>query len=546
MASESHIRRAPLILAATLVAAALFAALALYLGLSDSDGVIGPQGEVYREGVAGTWQRVNPLFANTNDVDADLSGLVFSGLLRLGPDGRLLPDLADLPQVSDEGRTFTFKIRKDALWSDGQAVTSADVAFTIRVLTDRDFKGDPALAEGWLGVSVETPDQATVVIVLKQPSAPFLARNVTVGILPEHLLGMLSAAALFDAPFNALPVGSGPFKVASLDSREARLVANGSYHLGMPLLPEIRLLFYPDYSSALRALEAGDVDGLMVRDSLSEAQVTNLTRLKGIKVERLTRSAYVILYLNNAQAAYFQDVRVRKALSLLVDRQQVVDRVFLGVAVASGSAVTPGSWAYADEYAGTGTNITEARRLLESAGWKSHPTTGILVKDGAEFRFTIRTDNDPVRMQIAGEIARQLEPFGIRATVASTTFSVLRRDFLQERRYEAAIAGWDQGADPDPYFGWHSSQMGSAGLNLANFEDTVSDELIAKGRTTNDIEVRKDAYRQFQEVWQETAPSVVVAYPGYLYAHKSSLKGISPSVLFTPSQRFHDIHKWRN
>jgi len=143
------------------------------------------------------------------------------------------------------------------------------------------------------------------------------------------------------------------------------------------------------------------------------------------------------------------------------------------------------------------------------------------------------------------EIARQLETVGIRATVASTTFAVLRRDFLQERKYDAAVAGWDQGPDPDPYFGWHSSQMGTAALNLANFQDIVADSLIALGRTNGDIEVRRDAYRQFQEVWQELTPSVILLYPEYTYILTDALSGAKFGVLFTASQRFADIHTWK-
>ena len=87
--------------------------------------------------------------------------------------------------------------------------------------------------------------------------------------------------------------------------------------------------------------------------------------------------------------------------------------------------------------------------------------------------------------------------------------------------------------------------MGTAGLNLANFEDTVSDELIAKGRTTNDLEVRKDAYQQFQDVWVEQSPSVILGYPKSLYAHTDSLKGVTQGVLFAAAQRFYDVQKWR-
>jgi peptide/nickel transport system substrate-binding protein len=129
--------------------------------------------------------------------------------------------------------------------------------------------------------------------------------------------------------------------------------------------------------------------------------------------------------------------------------------------------------------------------------------------------------------------------------VASTTFSVLRRDFLQERKYDAAVAGWDQGSDPDPYFGWHSSQMGTAGLNLANFADIVADSLIAQGRTTHDPEVRKEAYRQFQEVWTELEPSVVLAYPRYIYVHPESMEGVPEGAIFAAPLRFADVHLWR-
>jgi peptide/nickel transport system substrate-binding protein len=537
-----HTRRVTLIVAAFIVAIVASGA-ALALRLSGNDTVIGGGG-TYSEAVAGQWGRINPLFANTNDADADLSQLIFSGLVRLGPDGAVEADLADLPQISDDGTTYTFTLRKDLKWHDGEPVTSADVAFTVARLTDPDFKGDPALAEGWLGVDVKTPDARTVVVKLKQASAPFLARSATIGIIPQHLLGQLSATELEAAPFNSAPVGTGPYKLQAIDSHEATLVANNDYYLGRPGLGTIKLRFYPDYSSAVRALAAGDVKGLMVREALTETQLTDLRKIKGMKIEQPQRGDSIVLYLTHHQAAYFQDARVRRAISLALDRQDIVDKVFFGVATPSSSAIAPGTWAYAKDYDQASADITQAKQLLDQAGWKPHPTTGILLKDGAEFRFTIRTDNDPTRVAIANEIAHQLEPLGIRATVASTTFSVLRRDFLQERKYDAAVTGWAQGPDPDPYFGWHSSQGGLAGLNLANFADTVADELIAKGRTTNDTDVRKDVYRQFQEVWSDLSPSVVIAYPQYVYAHTDALQGVNTGVLFTGSLRFTDVYKW--
>jgi peptide/nickel transport system substrate-binding protein len=540
--TRKHSRRS-LLLAGGLVLAAVAASAALTLRLSGSDTVIGG-GAVYSEAVAGTWQRINPLYSTTNDVDQDLVKLVFSGMVRLGPDGSVEPDLADLPQISDDGKTYTFTLKTNLKWHDGQPVTSRDVAFTLKRLTDPDFKGDPDLAEGWLGVKVDTPDDRTLVVTLKEPSAPFLARNATIGILPEHLLGQLSEAELEVAPFNAAPVGTGPYRLTAIDSREATLDADPGYHLGEPKLATIKIRFYSDYSAAVRALAAGDVRGLMVRETLTDSQLADLRNVKGMKLDQPKRGDYVVFYLNNDRAAYFEDSRVRQAISLALDRRTIVDRALLGIGTPSSSPVAPGSWAYDKQYDNTAPDLTAAKKLLADAGWVPQPTTGILQRNGGEFRFTIRTDNDPTRVAIAEEITKELEPLGIRATVASTTFSVLRRDFLEERKYDAAVAVWSQGADPDPYFGWHSSQMGTAGLNLANFADTVADELIAKGRTTNGLDVRKDVYRQLQEVWTELAPSVVIAYPQYVYAHSSSIEGMNIGVLFDGSQRFADVSKW--
>ena len=534
-----------LILALVLGLALLGAGGSLWLRLSRGEGGVLTDGGTYVEGVAGTWQRVNPLFSSTNEVDQDLSQLVFAGLVRLGPAGEVLPDLASVPQVSEDGKTYTFALREGLKWHDGAPLTSADVAFTIRALTSPDFKGEPSLVDPWLGVEVETPDATTVVFRLKQAYAPFLARQATLGILPQHLLANLPATALFEAPFNAAPIGSGPYRLRSLDSREAVLEANPDYHFGKPQIATLKLRFYSDYPATLAALQQGAVQGVMFRDGLSDAQLGDLQRIKGIHVDHPQRGAYVVLYLNNDQAAFFQDARVRQAISLGLDRQAIVDRVYLGVATPSSSPVSPNTWAYAQQYDTTSPRVAEARKLLDAAGWKPQVTTGILVREGAEFRITIRTDNDPIRVAIAAEVARQLEPLGIRATVASTTFSVLRRDFLQERKYDAVVAGWDQGSDPDPYAGWHSSQMGTAGLNLANFADVVTDSLIAKGRTSTDIEVRRDTYRQIQEVWQDLAPSVVIAYPQYTYAYPTALKGPKPGVLFSVSLRFADVYRWK-
>ena len=539
---QGHSRRT-VILAASFVAAVVAASAALALRVSGNESIVLAPTSNYTEGVAGTWQRVNPLFVSSNEVDADLSALVFSGLVRLAPDGRVIPDLAELPEVSEDGRTYTFTLRENARWHDGEPVTAFDVEFTLDLITDPDFR-DPLIAEGWIGAEVEVRDERTIVVELRQASAPFLARSATVGILPQHVLGGTTAAQLTNSPFNADPVGSGPYRVELLNSREARLTAHENYHLGRPAIDRMTIRFYSDYATAVQAFSRGEIEGLLIRDTLTAEQQAELADTPNIETQELLRSSQALLYLNTSNVL-FRDELVRRAISMALDRPAIVESAYGGLARASSSPITPGTWPYVETADVVEPNLTDARLLLEEAGWVANATSGILVREGSEFRFTIRVDNDPVRVAVAELIASQLEPLGIRASVVSTTFSVLRRDFLQERNYEAAVASWEQGPDPDIYFGWHSSQLGSAGLNLANFEDAVMDELISRGRVSSDETVRLDSYAQVQEVWQVLSPGVVIAYRTYQYVHTEALQNVSSGVLFTASSRFVDVHKWR-
>jgi peptide/nickel transport system substrate-binding protein len=517
--------------------------------LRDSDGqirFIDPAGSTYVEGVAGTWQRINPIYATAadNETDQDLVALVFAGLTRLAPDGTVEPDLAEWWDISPDERTYTFHLRNGLRWHDGEPLTSADVAFTIRQVVDPDFQGSALLADSWLGVHVFTPDDQTVVFELRQPYAPFLARNTTLGIIPEHLLRGLSAEELFTAGFNSAPIGAGPYRLTALNSQSATLSASRSYHGEAPSVRTVRLRFFSDYAAAQRSFAQGEIDGLLVKQALRTRDADELRQVKGAALSELQRAASMVLYLNNEHIP-FDDQRIRTAISMTLDRRAIVDAIYGGLATPSASVVVPGSWAYASQYDDIRPRIGEASRALREAGWVPSPTTGILTREGQELAFTIRTDNDPVRVAIATEIANQLQVLGMRVGVASTTFSVLRRDFLQLRQYDAALVLWDQGPDPDLYSGWHSSQTGPDGLNIANFGDVVLDSLIAQGRTTTDIEVRREAYRQVQELWQTTAPSVVIAYPRYAYAHSSAIEGDAFGILFSPAMRFVGIAGWR-
>ncbi|MGN6674411.1 MAG: ABC transporter substrate-binding protein, partial [Thermomicrobiales bacterium] len=207
--------------------------------------------DVYREAIVGAPTMLNPLLASSQP-DRDLSALIFSGLTRTDATGGVVPDLAKSWQVSGDGKTYTFPLRDDVTWQDGQAFTSRDVLFTIRLMQDAAFPGDSGLADFWRSITVETPDDHTVVCTLTKPFAPFLAYT-SIGIVPQHILGATKASDLASEPFNLHPVGTGPYAFASLDSAKVEVVLKryNDYYGAKPHLRELHFRSYRDAATAI-------------------------------------------------------------------------------------------------------------------------------------------------------------------------------------------------------------------------------------------------------------------------------------------------------
>jgi len=505
----------------------------------------GPQvpahGGRYLEAVVGSPLRVNPLYTAFNDVDKDLATLVFSGLTRLGPDGTVLPDLAESWEVSPDARVYTFHLRQGVTWHDGTAFTADDVIFTWSALSDPDFKGEPSLGQFWQQVKCAKKDDFTVVCELPQPFAPFLAYT-TIGILPRHSLEGLSAEGLFIAPFNEQPIGTGPFILRALDSQRALLESNPSYHWGEPAIAEIELRFFSDYASAAAALQDGQAQGLFLSPEAGPDILAQLEQDKKLQHLASRRNSYTLLYLNTRMPP-LDDRSVRQALLYALDREAIIADKLDGRAQLADDPIVPGTWAYSDDAMSYRHDPQRARSLLEEDGWQIS-SRGVLEKEGEELRLTILTDDDPERVAIGQEIAQQLRAIGVDASLQSPAGSELVRDFLLPRHFQAVIYGWDQGYDPDPYPAWHSSQAQERGFNLAGYSDENMDRVLSQARQTSDLEQRKALYREFQQIFAEEVPSILLFYPVYNYFIDKEVKGVSLGVLFEPASRFANVHEW--
>ncbi len=495
----------------------------------------------YVEAIIGSPARVNPLFAPLNDTDGDLASLVFSGLTRLGPEGDVLPDLAESWEISDDGLVYTFHLRRDVVWHTGAAFTAEDAVFTYAMLADSELGSDPTLGQLWRQVSCSAGDEFTLLCELPEPFAPFLSFT-TIGLLPKIVLQGTTAATLADHPFNQAPAGTGPYRLAQLDQTKAILRANPTYYRERPLIDEIEVRFYPDPSTAAAALARGEVQGLLLGPSASQEDFDLLTSTDGLRAYTANRTAYTVLFLNNSQPP-FDDKALREAVSLSININDVISELLGGRAVGADSPIVPGTWAYNPELEPVPHDQERARELLDEAGWKM-TDDGVRQKEGTELRVSLMTDQDPLRIAIAERIAEQLAEVGIQLTVAPQGSADLVREFLVPHQYQAAIFGWDPGADPDPYPAWHSSQVGPEGRNLAGYQDADTDRIIEEARRTTDLDKRQARYYAFQQKFLEDVPSVLLYYPVFTYFVAEEIENLELGTLFEPSSRFANASQW--
>ncbi len=524
------------------LAAGVAGLMAVWIIARESGGATEPApGGVYVEGMTGQPQRINPLFASFNEADEALSRLVFAGLVRLGPDAQPEPDLAESWDILDDGRRYVFHLRRGLLWHDGQPLTADDVVYTFEAIRSPGFRGDPALAELFSDVTVRAPDPQTVEVSLPEPFAPFLA-YASIGVVPRHLLEGLSADALFDAPFNQLPVGAGPYRVESVSSTAATLVASETYQFGKPYIERIELRFYRDNGELLAALNSGELDGAFFRPGLSEEDRRAIEEKRTYERSELLTDSYTLVYLNR-QGPVFQDPKVRRALSLALDRDRLLAVALAGEGRAVDSPIPKGLWGYFDTGARPAYDPAQAELLLDEAGWVRE-NGGTRAKMGEPLHVTLSTNDDTTRMEMAEEIATMWRAIGVDVSIEVEGASAFVQDRLLPRKFEAALFGVEIGPDPDEYAFWHSSQRAEGGRNLADLADPDVDFALERGRKTTDLPLRVQFYILFQRAYQEAVPAILLLQPARSYVTTKELRGQRPVFLYDAGARFYDVHRW--
>ncbi len=518
--------------------------------------VVPVAGGVYTEGLVGSPQYINPLLSPLTDVDSDMAKLIFSGLFRTTDTNELKTDLATNYVISEDQLTYTFFLRRDVKWHDGDDFTADDVIFTISLIQDPLIQSP--LQSALKGVTAEKIDDYSFSLTLPEKFAPFLS-SMTFGILPEHLWFNVPAQNVALTQLNIQPIGTGPFKFKEL-SREAsgtitdlKVVRNEDYYSTKPYLDELNFRFYPDIYSAVDALKSKKVEGLgfYPADQQTEVEKKN----NDLSFYSLRIPQYIGLFFNQKQSSkVLKEEAVRKALAYVVDRDRLIDEVLQGQGEPIYSAILPGYVGHNPDVEKYEVNRDEAIRLLEEAGWEYPEATeeeeavdGFMPreKNGVKLEFTVSTVELPQYQSTLAMLQESWEDIGVKVNVDLYSAEDIQNSVVKTRDYEALLFGEIVGTDPDPFPFWHSSQQEHPGLALSIFRDNDIDQLLEEARKTTDDEERRVKYLHFQNNIANSVQAIFLYNPLYTYAVHEKVKGVNSDQYITePADRFAGVAGW--
>lgn len=544
---------------ATIIASIIFtvSSIFVYITILHKYGTeIPAYGGTVNEGIIGYARLINPILAFT-DTDKDLTALIYSGILKATPDGKLIPDLAESVELSDDGLVYTVKLKPDLSFHDGKPLTTEDIEFTIQKAIDPQTKSTKAI--NWSGVTVEKVGPNEIKFILKKPYAPF-EENLTLGILPKHIWGNISSENFDVSEYNKEPIGSGPYKIKSIKQDISGIPESYSfssfkkYALGRPLIDNINLLFYANEDDLVSAFKKGDID---VAGGISPniiESIVNDNEAKYIVKDSLPR-VFGVFFNQNVEPVFIHK-EVRKALSESVNRKEMIGSILKGYGIEAYSPI-PASLSHVTatstltnqmQSGGEDLYINNARKTLEDAGWKISTSTNIYekkTKDKVEYlAFTISTSNSPELKATAEILQAQWTKLGAEVKIEIFESSDLTQKIIRPRKYSALLFGQVIGRDLDLYPFWHSSQRVDPGLNIALYANIKADKALDTARSTSNQIARSTARSEFEREVINDIPATFLFSPEYVYLLNKDIKHMYITSMTESSERFMNIHAW--
>jgi len=467
-----------------------------------------------------------PILAS-DSASSDVCGMLFNGLVKYDKDIALIGDLAQSWDILDSGLTILFSLRKDVRWHDGAPFTSRDVVFTYRMLTDPSVK-TPYSGDFERIKSLEVPDDYTVKVIYKEPFSPALS-SWGMWIMPEHIL---RGQDLNTASFARHPVGTGPYTFKTWKTQEKiELVSNHDYFEGRPYIDRYIYRIVPDEATTFLELQTQGVD----LTSVTPLQFTRQTDNNFFKThyQKFRYPSFGYTYMGyNLRDPRFQDAKVRQAINYAVNRDEIINTIFFGLATVTTGPFVKGSWAYNNEVLPAPFDQARARQLLSEAGWVDSNGDGWVEKEGEPFEFTVLVNQGNAERQRTAEMIQgYLRTVGIQMKIRVLEWSTMINNFLNKGTFDAVLMGWFLSRDPDCFDIWHSSKTREGEFNFVGYKNEKVDALLEEGRRTFDQAERAGIYHQIHRLIYEDQPYLFLYSGDILPIVHKRFRNVEPSPI---------------
>ena len=503
-------------------------------GTQNSNSVNPVKGGKLIEGTISDISTFNTL--NSGDVNStQMITLTHDGLLSLTGKGDNVPMLASaLPTVSSDQMTFTFKLRPNLKWSDGQPITADDVAFTYNLIFSPDTKDFTSRYRAQLTgyvQSVTAKDPQTVVFQFSQVLANFVDTHCRYGVLPKHILGSVTPKELnTHSYFSGPTVASGVFKFVKWDKgQQVVLERNPSYWAGQSYLDQYIFKVVTDAVVLAQQLKTGELDA----GNPDPSQFDDLKTATNVTTLAFPRPSWDYYLYNLGPGTkgekLFADKAVRQALLTGLDRVSMARAAYFGQAAPANSVEPPTTWAYNPDVSPKYSfDKAKAEQMLDAAGW-AKGSDGIRAKNGVKMQFELNTNaGNKVREKLIQIMQQQWHDIGVEVSPRPIAFQTLVTQLRSTHTFDAILLGIAFGdTDPDETTLFTSSGIGSGGLNGMQYKNPQVDQLMADALKTTDRTKRKPIYFQIQNILADELPAPILTVPNSLWGFNTRVKNFN-------------------
>jgi peptide/nickel transport system substrate-binding protein len=458
-------------------------------------------------GTTGDADSLNDLTATTIS-GSDVIGLLFLSLTRTNPDFSHAPSLAKSWEFSEDHLELTFHLRDDVFWHDGVRTTAHDVKFTFEKQINPNI--------GWATIKWKqfikecvVVDDYTVRFVFER-LYPYQLMDAVVGaVLPKHILEKVPDEEMVSTDFNRNPVGNGPYRFKEWKAQQyIEVEANENYFAGRPPLDRIIFKVVPDQENLVLQLKSGEIDFM---GGVPPRFFEELSRQKDLVAYIAPGRSYSYLGWN-MRNPLFESKKVRQALTMAINRQEIIDSLLFEFGEIPKGPVLPIIWAHNPNLPDFPYNPEKARQYLAEEGWTDSNGDGWLDKDGKRFSFTLKTNKgNQIREDILILVQDMFKEVGIEVTPNILEWTVFIGD-MDKKDFEAAVAGWSVGLKMDMTVIWHSNSINDR-FNFVSYSNPEFDQLNDDAIFEMDPEKAREMWWRAQEMIAEDQPYTFLYSP---------------------------------